>query len=120
MKILSKSIKRKLKEMRDPILEQMSIEQAFQANLRTTMVTSTDEDEIKKARILFDESVKHWEVLKQSLEEYDRLSKNSWKISPDTVLVVAGNLLGILLILTYEKTDFITSKAINFILKGRV
>lgn len=41
-------------------------------------------------------------------------------ISPDTIAIVAGNLLGILIILGYEKTDVITSKAMGFILKGRV
>lgn len=120
MKIIPKSMKRRLNEMKGPILEQMGIEQAFQANLRTTMVTSTDEQEIAKAKELFDESVKHWGVLATSLQEYDKLNKSEWQVSPDTLLVVAGNLLGILLILTYEKADIITSKALNFILKGRV
>jgi len=120
MKIIPKSIKGKLKAMRGPILEQMAIEQNFQANLRTTIVTSKDELEVNNARGLFNESVKHWEVLKHSLEEYDKLAKNNWKVSPDTLLVVAGNLLGIVLILTYEKANIITTKALNFILKGRV
>lgn len=120
MKIIPKSMKRKLKEMKETILERMEIEQERQSTLRATMATSTDEQEIAKAKELFDESVKHWEVLATSLQEYDKLNKSEWKVSPDTLLVVAGNLLGILLILTYEKADFITSKAINFILKGRV
>lgn len=115
-----RSIKRRLKKMRDPILEQMGIEQAFQANLRTTMVTSEDDVEVEKARKLFDESVKHWEVLKKSLEEYDNLSKNNWKFSPDTLLVVAGNLVGILLILNFEKMDIVRSKAMSFVLKGKL
>jgi len=42
------------------------------------------------------------------------------RISPDTIAVVAGNLLGIALILGYEKADTITTKALGFILKGRV
>ncbi len=120
MKKIPKSIKGRLKAMRGPILEQMGIEQAFQANLRTTMVTSTDDTEIANARELFDESIKHWEVLSKSLEEYDKLAKSDWKVSPDTLLVVAGNLLGIVLILTYEKANIVVSKALNFVLKGRV
>ena len=115
-----KSIKRRMKEMRDPILEQMAIEQAFQAELRTRMVTSKDEKEIEEARMLFDESVEHWEVLRKALEEYDKLSKRNWKFSPDTLLVVAGNLMGILLILNFEKMDIVRSKAISFVLKGRL
>jgi hypothetical protein len=41
-------------------------------------------------------------------------------ISKDTLIVVAGNLLGIALILGFEKVDVITSKAIGFVLRGRV
>lgn len=116
----TKSIKRKMKEMQGPILERMCIEQVLQAKLRTTMVTSEDQDEIDNAREDFDESVEHWEVLRKSLEEYDKLSKHNWKINPDTALVVAGNLAGILLILNFEKLDIVRSKAIGFVLKGRL
>jgi len=42
------------------------------------------------------------------------------KIKPDTILVVAANLLGIVLILGYEETNIIRSKAMSFVLKGRV
>lgn len=121
MKIkIPRSIKGRLKRMREPILEQMSIEQDLQAKLRKTIVTSEDDEEIEQAKGLLDESVDHWEVLKRSLEEYEKLSKRDWKVSPDTLLVVAGNLMGILLILNFEKMDIIRSKAIGFILKGRV
>jgi hypothetical protein len=41
-------------------------------------------------------------------------------ISPDTIAIIAGNLLGIILILGYEKANVITSKALGFVLKGRV
>lgn len=117
---IPKSIKRRLKGMREPILERMGVEQDFQAKLRSTMVTSEDEEEIEKAKLLFDESVDHWEVLKRSLEEYDKLGKSNWKVSPDTLLVVGGNLMGILLILNFEKLDIVRSKAMSFVLKGRV
>lgn len=39
------------------------------------------------------------------------------KVSKDTVLVVASNLVGIVLILSYEKTNIITTKALQFLLK---
>ena len=115
-----KSIKTRLKEMREPILEQMEIEQAFQTKLRTTMVTSKNEEEIKKARESFDDSVDRWEVLNKALKEYNTLAEKKWKFSPDTLLVVAGNLVGILLILNFERLDIVRSKAISFVLKGRV
>jgi hypothetical protein len=41
-------------------------------------------------------------------------------VSPDTIITVVGSLLGIILILGYEKAGVITSKALGFVLKGRV
>lgn len=120
MKKIPKSIKGKLKSMKGPILDEMKKEHEWQENLRTAMLKCSDEQEKASLRTCLDDSIKHWEVLKCSLEEYEKLSKSDWKVSPDTLLVVAGNLLGIVLILTYEKGNIITTKAINFILKGRV
>ena len=59
------------------------------------------------------------EELMELLEKRKSLDEKP-KISPDTMAVVAGNLLGILLILTYEKANVITSKALGFVLRGRV
>lgn len=42
------------------------------------------------------------------------------RVSRDTMAIIAGNLMGILLILHYEKLDVITSRAVGFIIKGRV
>lgn len=65
-------------------------------------------------------------------KEYEAMAKNlkvlyeakalekSKRVSPDTIAVVAGNLLGIGLILVYEKANIITTKAIGFVLRGRV
>lgn len=39
------------------------------------------------------------------------------KVSRDTILIVAGNLVGIVLILSYEKTNVLTTKALQFLLK---
>jgi len=40
-------------------------------------------------------------------------------VSPDTVLIVAGNLLGIVLILGYERVNVISSKALGFVMRLR-
>lgn len=42
------------------------------------------------------------------------------RISPDTLAVVAGNLLGIGIIISYEHFHPIASKALGFVLRGRV
>lgn len=43
-----------------------------------------------------------------------------FKISPDVLLTVGGNLLGILLVLNYEKLGYISSKAFSMIVKPRI
>jgi len=40
-------------------------------------------------------------------------------VSSDTKAIVAGNLLGILMILHYERVHVVTSKALSFVLKPR-
>lgn len=40
------------------------------------------------------------------------------RVSPDTMLVVAGNLLGIILIVGHERAHVITSRAIGFVMKA--
>lgn len=41
------------------------------------------------------------------------------RVSPDTMVLVAGNLAGIVLILGYERAHVVTSKALGFVLKSR-
>lgn len=63
------------------------------------------------------------EDLEMATEAGNRWQENkakAWRISPDTIAVVAGNLAGILLILNFEKLGNVTSKALGFVLKGRV
>lgn len=41
------------------------------------------------------------------------------RVSPDTLAIVLGNLAGVLLIVTYEKHNIVTSKALTFVQKLR-
>lgn len=41
-------------------------------------------------------------------------------VSPDVIATIAGNLLGIGIILGYERAHVITTKALGFVIKGRV
>jgi len=90
---LSKSMKTKIKDARDTIFVDMC-----QVGLK--------DDE--------------WDKLNKKYQVYNNMLKTNWKITPDTLLVVTGNLLGIILILHHEKVDIITSKALGFVLRGRV
>lgn len=49
------------------------------------------------------------------LKEVDSKSR----VSPDTLAIVAGNLLGIALIVGHERVGVVTSKALGFVLKAR-
>ena len=75
------------------------------------------------------------EIMKQCMpcsEEYTKMNENleklykmeaikrEQKIKKDTILIIAGNLLGIALILGFEQAGAITTKALGFIIKGRV
>lgn len=48
------------------------------------------------------------------------VDKRKLGVSKDTLLIVGGNLLGILIIMAYEKKDIISTQAMKFISKGRV
>ncbi len=52
--------------------------------------------------------------------KYEMQAIKPRRIKPDTVAVIAANLLGIALILGYEKANVITTKALGFIIRGRV
>lgn len=61
-----------------------------------------------------------WDILNDRYQVYSGMLKTSWKFTPDTLLIVGGNLAGILLILNFERLDIVRSKALGFVLKGRV
>jgi len=46
--------------------------------------------------------------------------ENDHKIKLDTVITVAGSLLGIVIIVGYEHLHVVVSKALGFVVKGRV
>jgi len=94
MKInLPKSAKSKIKAERDKVFKKMSDED----------ITQTD-----------------WDALNKKYQAYSEMLKPTWTITPDTLLIAATNLVGIVLILNFEKLDIVRSKAMSFVLKGRV
>ena len=47
------------------------------------------------------------------------IEKRKNRITPDTMVVVAGNLLGVLVIVAYEQKHILGSKALSFLQKFR-
>lgn len=65
-------------------------------------------------------STPKWDELNKKYLAYSDMLKPTWTVTPDTLLLATTNLVGILLVLNFEKLDIIRSKAIGFVLKGRV
>lgn len=94
MKInLPKSAKSKIKAEREKVFDKMSKEDISQSD---------------------------WDQLNKKYRAYSEMMKPSWTITPDTLVLAATNLLGIALVLNFEKFDIVRSKAMNFVMKGRV
>jgi len=67
----------------------------------------------------YEETLSKIERLATLKEKLEKAKCNENKVSKDTLVVVAGNLLGIGLILGYERLNIITSKALSFVIRGR-
>jgi hypothetical protein len=70
--------------------------------------------------MLLEEDPAKLKLLKERYDVIFDLLKTDWKVSPDTLVIVGANLLGIILILKFEQLDIITTKALSFVMKGRV
>jgi len=95
------------------------------------MFKFTKKDRRKKVVKAMDSVYTKLETLDAASEDYttavsnlERLNKikseDKIKINPDVVITVVGSIASTLLVLYFEKTDIVTSKAINWIIKGRV
>lgn len=73
-------------------------------------------DKLKKEDVGTEE---YQNILDHLSKLYEMKQKDKSSISPDTVAVVVGNLLGIILILKHEELNVITSKALGFVIRGR-
>lgn len=71
-----------------------------------------DPDSKEYARII--KQIEKLETIRSRKNKKDRL------FSPDTLLLVGANLLGILLVLNYEKADVVTSKAMGLVSKTKL
>lgn len=57
--------------------------------------------------------------LKQLCEAKASYPKPERTMSPDGVAIIAANLVGILMILNYERANIVTSKALSFVIKPK-
>lgn len=87
--------------------EKTKLEQNIEQLERTLLATPPGSDAYR-------EMVKELETL-YAIKREER--KN--KVSKDTLALIAGNLVGIGMILSYEQLHVISSKALSFVIKGR-
>lgn len=70
-----------------------------------------------------DPDSKEYEYSLKALEKLYMMKKENSKklgVTPDTMAVVFGNLIGIGAILYHEKLNVLSSKALGFVIRGRV
>lgn len=79
-------------------------------------------DNILKTMLTMDAGSEEYTVMAENLERLYKLKvvDSTNKVSADTMALIAGNLLGLALIMSFEKTNIITTKALGFVLRGRV
>ena len=103
----------------DSVLKNMSsidpISEDYQ-NMANTLET------LYKAKVNDVSNLEAYSDMIANLEKLYKAKENekNRKISPDTMALIAGNLLGIALILGYEKANVITTKALGFVMKGKI
>lgn len=66
------------------------------------------------------DSAEYAKMTEQLAKLHKLLPEKEDKLKKDTLLIVGGNLAGILLILHYEKLNVVASKALSFVIKTKV
>ena len=90
--------------------------------LPKSMKKQIKEEQRKCFEIMSKENIDQakWDDAKKKYEVYSAMLKPSWRITPDTLLVCLTNIGGIFLVLNFEKLDIVRSKAMGFVLKGKL
>jgi hypothetical protein len=98
--------------------------------LRRFMFTSKPQTETPELDEAITTALRQLEVVPAYSDEYIKIvsqieklyalknQNRSQRVSPDTMAIIIGNLLGIVFILEYEHAHVVTSKALNFVLRA--
>lgn len=93
----------------------------FKRKPKTDTTTQDLIDTAKSQLFVHDADSKEYDDILNQIERLHKLllKDKEASISPDVVLTVAANLLGILLILNHERLNVVTSKAMSFVIKAK-
>lgn len=91
---------------------------------RKPKTNSTLQDLIESAQSQLDSHDADSKEYDSILSQIERLHKlmlkdNERRVSPDTLVTVGANLLGIVLILNHERLHVVGSKALSFVMKTK-
>ena len=92
----------------------------FKKPPRREIELELETNELLRIMAITDRTSEKYEDLLCKLERLEKLRDKKSKISGDAKATIAGNLLGIGLILGYERANILMSKAVGFVIKGRV
>lgn len=101
----------------DAILEEMK--RLREGGLYTQVEYYDKDGNIEKVEEVVDPNYTELNKRLTELYKMKEIDKKSG-MNPNTVLTVGGSFLSILGILIFEKTDFLSTKALQFVLRGRV
>lgn len=86
-------------------------------NEKTGLEKAIDEAHVELASVMAD-SEQYSKIADQLVKLYKLREHDSKRqVSPDTLVLVAGNLLGIAMIVGHERAHVVTSKAVSFVMK---
>ena len=79
-------------------------------------------DHVQTQMLSYDADSEEFKVMADQLDKLYSMktSNKSTRVSGDALVAVAGNLLGIGLILSYERVHVVTSKALGFVMKSKL
>jgi hypothetical protein len=78
------------------------------------LTNETEKTSVEREKLILDSDKLDHEKAKF---DYEQEKDRSWKPSSDAVVTAAASVLGILLVLHYEKIGIVTSKALGFVNK---
>lgn len=90
----------------------------FKRDRRTNLEKEID-DVLEVLKELEKDSDEYTAVVANLESLYTSRSLEKGHVSKDTMAIVTGNLIGVLIIVGYEQANVMTSKALGYVIKGR-